>query len=97
MSGAGYLCVVECLGGIRAFLGHHLTPVCAKVCKEGLYCLVGIAKVVFIELLNILLLNAVNNALYTNVGDNLLKVECLLKILCVRLEAKEFALGSVLF
>jgi hypothetical protein len=68
-----------------------------KVCKEGLYCLVGIAKVVLIELLDILLLNTVNDALYTNGGDGLLKVECLLKILHVRLEAEEFALGSVIF
>ncbi len=36
MSGAGYPCVIECLGGICAFLGHHLTPICAKVCQEGL-------------------------------------------------------------
>jgi hypothetical protein len=96
MSGAGYPCVVECLGGIRAFLGHHLTPICAKVCKEGLYCLVGVAKGVFIELLDILLLNAVNDALYTDVGDGLLKVKHLLKILHVCLEV-EFALGSVVF
>jgi hypothetical protein len=68
-----------------------------KVCKEGLHSLVGIAKVVFIELLDVLLLNAVNNALYSNVGDGLLKVERLLKILCVPLEAKEFKLGSVVF
>jgi hypothetical protein len=97
MSGAGYSCVVECLGGIRAFLGHHLTPICAKVCEEGLYCLVGIAKVVFIELLDVLLLNAVNDALYTDVGDGLLKVKCFLKILCVLLEVEEFVLGSVVF
>jgi hypothetical protein len=51
------------------------------LCKEGLYHLVGIAKVVLIELLDVLLLNAVNDALYTNVGDGLLKVECLLKII----------------
>jgi hypothetical protein len=31
MSGAGSPCVVERLGGIRVFLGHHLTPVCEKV------------------------------------------------------------------
>jgi hypothetical protein len=97
MSGAGYPCVVEPLGGIRAFLGHHLTPICAKVFEEVLYCLVGIAKVVLIELLEVLLLNAVDDALYTYVGDGLLKVKCLLKILCVRLEAEEFALGSVVF
>ncbi len=97
MRGAGYPCVVECLGGIGAFLGHHLAPICEKVCKEGLYCLVGIAKVVFIELLDELILNAVNDALYTNFGNGLLKVECLLKILCVCLEAEEFALGSVVF
>jgi hypothetical protein len=97
MSGAGYPCVVECLGGICAFLGHHLTPIGAKVCGEGLYCLVGVAKGVLIELLNILLINAVNDALYTYVGDGLLKLECLLKILCFCLEAEEFALGSVVF
>jgi hypothetical protein len=66
-------------------------------CKEGLYPLVGIAKVVLIELLDVLLLNAVNDALYTNVGDCLLKVKHLLKILRVCLEAEEFALGSVVF
>ncbi len=97
MSGAGYPCVVEYLGGIRALLGHHLTPIWAKLCKEGLYHLVGIAKVVLIELLDVLLLNAVNDALYTNVGDGLLKVECLLKIIWVHLEAEEFVLGSVIF
>ncbi len=97
MSGAGYPCVVESFSGICAFLGHHLTPICVKVFEEGLYPLVGVAKVVLIELLDILLLNAVNDALYTYVGDGLLKVECLLKILCVRLEAEEFALGSVIF
>ncbi len=63
MSGAGYPCMVECLGGICAFFGHHLTPIGAKVCKEGLDCLVGIANIVFIEHLNVLLLNAVNDAL----------------------------------
>ncbi len=89
--------MVEHFGGIRAFLGHHLAPIFAKVFEEGLYCLVGIAKEVFVELLDVLLLNAVNDAFYTYVGDGLLKVECLLKILCVCLEAKEFALGSVLF
>jgi hypothetical protein len=97
MSGAGYPCMVECFGGIRAFLGHHLAPICAKVFEEGLYHLVGIAKVVFVELLDVLLLNAVNDALYTYVGDGLLKVECLLKILCICLEAEEFALGSAIF
>ncbi len=55
------------------------------------------SKVVLIELLDILLLNAVNDVLYTNVGDGLLKVECLLKILPVCLEAEDFALGSVVF
>jgi hypothetical protein len=97
MSGAGYPCVVECPGGIHAFLGHHLAPMCAKVCKKGLYHLVGIAKVVLIELLNVLLLNAVNDVLYTYVGDGLLKIECLLKICHVCLEAEEFVLGSVIF
>jgi hypothetical protein len=67
------------------------------VCEEGLYCLVGIAKVLLIELLDVLLLRAVNDALYTYVGDSLLKVECLLKILCVHLEAEEFVLGSIIF
>ncbi len=97
MSGAGYPCVVESFGGISVFLGHHLTPICAKVLEEGLYCLVGVAKVVLIELLGILLLNAVNDALYTYVGDCLLKVERLLEILCVPLKAEEFTLGSVVF
>jgi hypothetical protein len=44
MSGAGYPCVVESFGGIHTFLGHHLTPICAKMSEEGLYHLVGIAK-----------------------------------------------------
>ncbi len=78
MSGAGYTCVVERLCGIRAFFGHYLTPIGAKVSKEGLDCLVGVAKVVFIELLDVLLLNAVDDALYTYVGDGLLKFERLL-------------------
>jgi hypothetical protein len=65
MSGAGYPCVVERFGGIRLFLGHHLAPIFAKVFEERLYHLVGIAKAVFIELLDVLLLNAVNDALYT--------------------------------
>ncbi len=97
MSKAGYPCVVESFGGIRVFFGHHLTPIFAKVFEEGLYRLVGIAKVVFIELLDVLLLNAVDDALYTYVGDGLLKIECLLKVLRVRLEAEEFTLGSVNF
>ncbi len=74
MSGAGYPCVVGSFGGICAFLGHHLAPICVKVFKEGLYCLVGTAKGVLIEFRNILLLNAVDDALYTYVGDSLLKV-----------------------
>jgi hypothetical protein len=78
MSGAGNPCVVECLGGIHAFFGHHLAPIGAKVCKEGLDCLVGVANVVFIELLNVLLLNAVNDVLYTYDGDGLLKFKRLL-------------------
>ncbi len=56
----------------------RLTPIGAKVCEEGLDHLVGIAKVILIELLNELLLNAVNDALYTYVGDALLKFKCLL-------------------
>jgi hypothetical protein len=95
ISGSGYPCVVG-LGGVHAFLGHHFAPIYAKVCKEGLYSLVGVAKVAFIELLNVLLLNAVNDTLYTNDGDGLLKVERLLKILHVCLEAEEFVLGSVI-
>ncbi len=67
------------------------------MCKEGLYCLVGIAKVVLIELLDILLLNAVDDALYTYVGDGLIKFKHLLKILCFRLEGEEFTLGCVVF
>ncbi len=59
--------------------------------------MVCVAKVVFIELLDVLLLNAVNDALYAYVGDGLLKFECLLQILCFCLEAEEFALGSVVF
>ncbi len=70
--------MVEYLGGIHAFFGHHLTPIGVKMCKEGLDCLVGIAKVVFVELLNVLLLNAVDDALYTYVGDCLLKFKHLL-------------------
>ncbi len=97
MGGAGYLCVVECLGGIRAFLGHHLAPICVKVFEEGLYRLVVIAKVVLIELLDVLLLNVVNDALYTYVGDDLLMVEHLLKILHGCLEVEEFTLESVVF
>ncbi len=97
MSGAGYPCVVESFGVIHVFLGHHLAPICAKVFKEGLYCLVGVAKVVRVELLDVLLLNAVNDALYTYVGDSLLKVERLLKFLRVCLEAEAFTLGSVVF
>ncbi len=89
--------MVESFGGIRAFLGHCLTPICAKVFEEGLYRLVGIAKVVLIELLDVLLLNAVDDALYTYVGDGLLKVKRLLKVLRVRLEEEEFTLGSVVF
>jgi hypothetical protein len=65
--------------------------------EEGLYCLVDIAEVVLIELLDVLLLNAVNDALYTYVGDGLMKVKCLLKVLCVCLEVEEFTLGSVVF
>ncbi len=65
--------------------------------EEGLYCLVGVAEVVFVELLNVLLLNAVDDALYTYVGDGLLKIKRLLKNLPFRLEAEEFALGSVVF
>jgi hypothetical protein len=37
MSIAGYPCVEESFGDIREFLGHHLTPICAKVFEEGLY------------------------------------------------------------
>ncbi len=93
MSGAGYPCMVEPLGGICAFLGH----LGVKVCKERLYCLVGVAKVGLIEVLNVLLLNAVNDGLYTYVGDGLLKFERLPKILLFRMEAEELALGSVIF
>ncbi len=57
----------------------------------------AIAKIAFVGLHDILLLNAVDDALYTYVGDGLLKVEFLLKILPVCLEAEEFALGSVVF
>ncbi len=90
MSGAGYPCVVERLGGTRAC---HLTPICAKVLEEGLYCLVGVDKVVLIELLNVLLLNAVNDALYTYVGDSLLKVERLLKIFVFTWRRRSLRLG----
>ncbi len=74
----------------------HYTNLCKGV-QGGTLDYISIANVVFIELLNVLLLNAVNDALYTNVGDGLLKVECLLKILHVCLKAEKFALGSVAF
>jgi hypothetical protein len=89
--------VVECLGGIHAFFGHHFTPIGAKVCKEVLDCLVGVAKVFFIELLDVLFLNTVDDALYTYVGDGPLKLKCLLLILCYHIEVEKFALQSVIF
>ncbi len=90
--GAWYPGVVDCVGCIRAFFCHDLAPFGAKMGEDSFDCLVGIAKVIFIEFLNVLFFDAVDDTLDSNVGDCLLEIECRLKLLGLCLKAKELAL-----
>ena len=63
---AWYPGVVKCLSCIRAFLCHNLTPLGVKVLEDSIDYLVGKTKVILVKFL---CLNAVDDALNSNVDD----------------------------
>ena len=65
---AGYPSVVKCVGRVGAFFCHYLAPFHSEMGKEGLDRLVGVSKVVFIEFLDILVFDTVDDALDADVG-----------------------------
>ncbi len=68
----GYPGMVECLGCVSVLLYHNLAPVGVEMIDDGLDGLACIAKVFLIEFFDILLLDAVDDALHSNGGDCLL-------------------------
>ncbi len=71
-------CVIESIGGVHALLVHDIAPVGAEVLEERPDDLIGIAKVVLVELFDVLFLKAINDALDTNVCDCLSKFDTIL-------------------
>jgi hypothetical protein len=84
--------MVECLGCVGVLHHHDLAPVCAEMIDDGLDGLICIAKIFFVEFFNVLLLDAVNDALHADGGDGLLQVKLLLEPLCLGLESEEVKL-----
>ncbi len=84
--------MVERLDCIGALLCHDLAPVGVEMIDDGLDDLICLAKIFFVESFNVLLLNAVDDALHTDGGDSLLQVELLLEPLCLGLESEEVEL-----
>jgi hypothetical protein len=89
----GYPCLIEGFGGISAFPCLDLAPVGLEMMENIFDGVVGITKVLFVEFFNILFFNAVNDAFNTNVGDRLLQVKFLLKLLHFFLEGEYFEGG----
>ncbi len=84
--------MVECLGCVGALLSHDLAPVGAEMINDGLDGLIRVTKIFFVEFFNVLLLDAVDDALHANGGDGLLQVKLLLEPLCLGLESEEVKL-----
>jgi hypothetical protein len=89
----GYPCLIEGFGGVSAFPCHDLAPVGLEMVENTFDGVVGVPKVLFIEFFDILFLDAVNDALNTDVGDRLLQVKFFLKFLCFILEGEDFKGG----
>ncbi len=89
----GYPCLIESFGGISAFPCHDLAPVGLEMMENVFDGSVGIPKVLFVEFFNILFFNAVDDALNADVGDCLLQVKLLLKLLRFFLEGEYFEGG----
>ena len=75
----GHPCLIESFGGVSAFPCHDLAPVGSEMMENTFDGAVGVTKIFFVEFFDVLFFNAVNDALHTEVGDHLLKVEFLLK------------------
>ena len=84
--------MVECLSCVGALLCHDLAPVGAEMINDGLDGLICIAKIFFVDFFNVLLFNAVDDALHADGGDGLLQVELLLEPLRLGLESEEVEL-----
>ncbi len=84
--------MVERLGCVGALLCHDLAPVGAEMINDGLDGLICIAKIFFVDFFNVLLFNAVDDALHADGGDGLLQVELLLEPLCLSLDSEEVEL-----
>ncbi len=93
----GHPGMVERLGCVGALLHHDLAPVGAEMIDDGLDGLIRVAKIFFIEFFNVLLLDAVNDAMHTNGGTGLLQVKLLLEPLCLGLEGEEVELTCGVF
>jgi hypothetical protein len=89
----GYPCLIEGFCGVSAFPCHDLAPVGSEMMENIFDGSVGIPKVLFLEFFNILFFNAVDDELNANVGDRLLQVKFLLKLLCFFLEGEYFKGG----
>ncbi len=89
----GYPCLIEGFGGVSAFPCHDLAPVGLEMMENIFGGVDGLPKVLFVEFFNILLFNAVDDALNADVGDRLLQVKFLLKLLCFFLKGEDFEGG----
>ena len=89
----GHPCLIESFGGVSAFPCHDLAPVGSEMMENTFDGAVGVTKIFFVEFFDVLFFNAVNDALHTEVGDHLLKVEFLLKFLPFFLEGEYFQGG----
>ena len=77
MCGAWHPGVIECIGCVGTLLGHDLAPLRSEVGQEGFDCLICVAKIVFVEFLDVLFLDTVDDTLDANVCDCLLEVKLL--------------------
>jgi hypothetical protein len=85
--------LVEYIGGISALLCHDLAPVGLEMVKDTFDGVVGVSKVLFIELCDVLFFIAVDNLLDTNVCDCLLKIKLPEELLCFFLKREDFEGG----
>jgi len=86
----GHPCLIESFGGIIAFPCHDLAPVGSEMMENTFDGAAGVTKIFFVEFFDVLLFNAVDDALYAEVGDRLLQVKFLLKFLRFFLEGEYF-------
>jgi hypothetical protein len=71
----GYPSLIEGFGGVSAFPCHDLAPVGSEMAENTFDGVVGVPEVLFVEFVDILFFDAVDDALDTNVGDCLLQVK----------------------